>query len=134
MIDDDLINKFDSIEDLPISEEMLGAYMEGNLDRYEMENMQGVINSHSSVQHILGDTSADFMFNTYEPYTLEDSTAFDDDNHIVLRHDIYDNVANNEIDPELLMSNFPEDESFYDPDSDNFFNQDDIELPDIPFF
>lgn len=32
MISDELLNKFDNIEDLPISEEMLGAYMEGKLD------------------------------------------------------------------------------------------------------
>lgn len=32
MISDELLSKFDSIEDLPISEEMLGAYMEGSLD------------------------------------------------------------------------------------------------------
>ena len=30
MINDELFAKFDSIEELPISEEMLGAYMEGN--------------------------------------------------------------------------------------------------------
>lgn len=35
MIDDKLIKKLESIEDLPISEEMLGAYLEGNLDSYD---------------------------------------------------------------------------------------------------
>ena len=30
MIDEELLNKFDRIQDLPVSEEMLGAYMEGN--------------------------------------------------------------------------------------------------------
>lgn len=31
MIDDELLNKFDRIQDLPVSEEMLGAYLEGNV-------------------------------------------------------------------------------------------------------
>lgn len=35
MIDDELLNKFDRIQDLPASEEMLGAYMEGNTNDEE---------------------------------------------------------------------------------------------------
>lgn len=35
MIDDELLNKFDRIQDLPVSEEMLGAYMENNLSAIE---------------------------------------------------------------------------------------------------
>lgn len=31
MIDDELLNKFDRIQDLPVSEEMLGAYLENSL-------------------------------------------------------------------------------------------------------
>ena len=36
MINDELFAKFDSIEELPISEEMLGAYMEGNANPNEV--------------------------------------------------------------------------------------------------
>ena len=32
MINEELLSKLDRIEDLPVSEEMLGAYMEGNLE------------------------------------------------------------------------------------------------------
>ena len=53
MIDDDLINKFDSIEDLPISEEMLGAYLEGNLDDAESIFVNNAINSFSDVSEIV---------------------------------------------------------------------------------
>lgn len=35
MIDEELLNKFDRIQDLPVSEEMLGAYMENNLSAIE---------------------------------------------------------------------------------------------------
>lgn len=41
MIDDELLAKFDRIQDLPVSEEMLGAYLEDNLspsDLYEVES------------------------------------------------------------------------------------------------
>lgn len=43
MIDDELLSKLDSIEDLPISEEMLGAYLEGNLDFYESSEIKSLI-------------------------------------------------------------------------------------------
>ena len=32
---DDIISRFDNIQDLPVSEEMLGAYLEGNLTPLE---------------------------------------------------------------------------------------------------
>lgn len=45
MIDDELLRKFDSIEDLPISEEMLGAYLEGNVDILESNNIESSLSS-----------------------------------------------------------------------------------------
>lgn len=45
MIDDELLNKFDRIQDLPVSEEMLGAYMEDKLNHAEREFVQQEINS-----------------------------------------------------------------------------------------
>lgn len=38
MIDDELLAKFDRIQDLPVSEEILGAYLEDNLSA--VENLQ----------------------------------------------------------------------------------------------
>lgn len=43
MIDDELMKKFDSIEDLPISEEMLGAYLEDNLSPSEIFDVESAI-------------------------------------------------------------------------------------------
>lgn len=40
MIDDGLLNKFNHIRDLPVSEEMLGAYIEGNLSELEMDDVE----------------------------------------------------------------------------------------------
>ncbi len=45
MINDELLNKFDRIEDLPVSEEMLGAYLEGTLDSFESANVESEISS-----------------------------------------------------------------------------------------
>lgn len=43
MIDDELLNKFDRIQDLPVSEEMLGAYVEGNLSDFEKSEIESVL-------------------------------------------------------------------------------------------
>lgn len=40
MIDEELMNKFDRIQDLPVSEEMLGAYLEGNLSEEEVSDIE----------------------------------------------------------------------------------------------
>lgn len=49
MINDDLLSKFERIEDLPISEEMLGAYIEGNLRGAEMREVQNLIHNDNFV-------------------------------------------------------------------------------------
>lgn len=36
---DDIIDRFSDIQELQVSEEMLGAYIEGNLNSYEMEQI-----------------------------------------------------------------------------------------------
>lgn len=43
MISDERLNKFDSIEDLPISEEMLGAYLENKLSSSEKVDVESAI-------------------------------------------------------------------------------------------
>lgn len=52
MINDDLLNKFDSIEDLPVSEEMLGAYIEGNLQDNERAEVDSLIDHHQALQFL----------------------------------------------------------------------------------
>lgn len=55
MIDSDLLNKFDRIQDLPVSEEMLGAYVEGNLSDPESIEVSTLI-----------DTNPDLSFLSFE--------------------------------------------------------------------
>lgn len=52
MIDEELLNKFDRIQDLPVSEEMLGAYIEDKLDNAEREFIQQEINSDLSLVNL----------------------------------------------------------------------------------
>lgn len=59
MIDDELMKKFDSIEDLPISEEMLGAYLENNLDSIEMSNLEFTLKEDSELSNFVNDISYD---------------------------------------------------------------------------
>ncbi len=49
MINDDLFAKFDSIEDLPISEELLGAYIEGHTDPLETLEIKSLLESDSGL-------------------------------------------------------------------------------------
>ncbi len=57
MISDELLNKFDRIQDLPVSEEMLGAYMEGNLSPIEAENFFNFIHDNALVSDIMSDVN-----------------------------------------------------------------------------
>lgn len=52
-LNDDLLNKFNSIEDLPVSEEMLCAYEEGTLSKSEMEMVRDEIESNSALLDLL---------------------------------------------------------------------------------
>lgn len=53
MIDEELMNKFDRIQDLPVSEEMLGAYLEGNLSPIEAFDVELVIQEYDYLRDVL---------------------------------------------------------------------------------
>lgn len=78
MIDDELLNKFDNINDLPVSEEMLGAYLEGNLDALEDVMVGSIYESHPDVKELVSyalddtpDVQSDFL-NEIEADIVED--------------------------------------------------------------
>lgn len=79
MISDELLNKFDRIEDLSVSEEMLGAYMEGNLSDNEISQILPIINQENLVSNLL--TSIDEYQSTENNYEIfsEDQIDFPDD-------------------------------------------------------
>lgn len=53
MIDDELLAKFDRIQELPVSEEMLGAYLEDSLDDTSLSAIESLILNDESIQDIL---------------------------------------------------------------------------------
>ncbi len=56
---DDLLNKFSSIHDLPISEEKLGAYLDGSLDNATMLELDPIIDGDSDLLSIVTDIEQD---------------------------------------------------------------------------
>ncbi|MDE5905652.1 hypothetical protein, partial [Duncaniella sp.] len=59
MIDEELLSKFNRIEDLPVSEEMLGAYMEGNLHGSEFREVNNFILSDAHTIRLMDIVEAD---------------------------------------------------------------------------
>lgn len=56
------INKFDDLQDLPISEEMLGAYLEGNLHGSEFREVNNFILSDTGVVSLIDTVEADLDY------------------------------------------------------------------------
>lgn len=54
---DELISRFDDIQNIPISEEMLGAYLEGTLQGTELDAILDKISSDYSLREMLHDTT-----------------------------------------------------------------------------
>ncbi|MFG6426114.1 MAG: hypothetical protein K1W14_06920 [Muribaculaceae bacterium] len=57
MINDDLLSKFDRIQDLPVSEEMLGAYMEGTLSYNECDQIEDIFATNTDFASFFNDVS-----------------------------------------------------------------------------
>lgn len=53
--EDDIITRMNSLEGLPVSEETLGAYLEGNLTADEAEAVDDIINEYPELLDIDGD-------------------------------------------------------------------------------
>lgn len=66
MIDDELLNKFNNIEDLPVSEEILGAYLEGKLQKVELDALSEQISSDYSINEILNNVTETNVENLVE--------------------------------------------------------------------
>lgn len=62
MMDNELMNKFDRLEALPISEEMLGAYLENNLHGSESREIKNLINGDTNISDLVSAVEADMDF------------------------------------------------------------------------
>ena len=71
---DELLSRFNDIQDLPVSEEMLGAYVEGTLQDVELSAMSKQITSDSNLGELLNDAESgagdmvgvDYSWDIYE--------------------------------------------------------------------
>lgn len=73
MIDDNLFAKFDSIEDLPISEELLGAYAEGNLRGAEYREVHNVISNDMNLSDLMSSVEQDSLFQENDLFSTYDN-------------------------------------------------------------
>lgn len=55
-----MIENFDMINDLPISEEILGAYLEGNLMGAELREVQNIIGCENRISDLVDNIENDF--------------------------------------------------------------------------
>lgn len=77
MISDELLNKFDSIEDLPISEEMLGAFEEGHLGPYERLCIEAKIDDNPFIEQLVNSArEGEFILDDFSDL---DNVALEDD-------------------------------------------------------
>ena len=71
----DLLRQFEDIQELPISEEVLGAYMEGRLDDSELEKVSKEIVADNRLSEIVQDASKDITVELEEkshPWDIND--------------------------------------------------------------
>jgi hypothetical protein len=75
MINNDLLDKFDRIQDLPISEEMLGAYMENNLNETESALVLNTIDSDLSLMNLSHEVSSGLDWDNKWEYDNYDESS-----------------------------------------------------------
>ena len=125
---EDIISRFDNIQELSVSEEMLGAYLEGNLDLYEMENISKMLQDDELLQTI----SEDIMFSSPE-LNHNDNDLLD----IEMGDDATTSEIENNTTVDADYSMMDSDENIMEHESDiedSLFDDSTFELPEIPFF
>lgn len=134
MIDELMINKFSDIEDLPVSEEMLGAYLEGNLDSYEMNDVLNAIQDNPMLLEIMEDVTTDDTFYITDS-DIEDILNLEDESSSNFTVEDEADFADLSDDPDLDFDETDWDAS--EGESEEFGLGDDndnyeIDMPDIP--
>ena len=135
MISNELLNKFDSIDDLPVSEEMLGAYLENNLSYSEMVDVESAIQENSYLSELADanyeyDVDLDLDFSEKLYIECCELPIIPDDSFIELdlvysssfpETEDFDYVAACAIEDQYLQV-----DSYNDDNIDNLFDDDDI--------
>lgn len=95
MINDKLLNKLNRIENLPISEEMLGAYLEGRVNSTESSLIENCIESNNFISSILYDTNtSQFNLNNLDNEFENEVIDFEEVNLFI---DKYNSEINNDM-------------------------------------
>lgn len=76
MIDDELLNKFNNIEDLPVSEEILGAYLENSLTDNVAIEVNGIIENSGYLTSLINTIQSQSDLNA-EDLVHKESTVLD---------------------------------------------------------
>lgn len=136
---DEIISRFDEIQVLPISEEMFGAYLEGNLDCYEMESISKLVQKNDLLRTI----SEDVICSSTNLNHIDDLLDIGMENDTVSLEAGRDAPIGtgcsmlysdeNIIDNESYIEDY---ESIDNNDSieDSLLDYSSFELPEIPFF
>lgn len=137
MISDELLNKFDSIEDLPVSEEMLGAYLEDNLSPSEAYDVECAIQENDYLSEL---TNTEIEYNEDFDISIDDFDLpiIPDDSYIELdwgyspslpELEAFDSVADCAVDhvsshedcytENTIENQFEDDDALFDSSDDN---------------
>jgi len=107
----DLQDKFDELNDLPISEELLGAYAEGNLRGAEFREVENLLSENSALSGFIDNIVNDFSISTLDifddPYSqmeLLSNETFDSQN--------FDSLEIPSIGDDYLISAIPSNSDF----------------------
>lgn len=120
MIDDELLAKFDRIQDLPVSEEMLGAYFEGNLGNSDSELVSNAISHDLFLMNLSHE--AEITSEVYEMGSENPDVFFHDDVIDLVDSDLFTDVH------ETIESSIPMSDDLLEIDNLDF------NLPDIDYF
>lgn len=142
MIDDELLNKFDRIQDLPVSEEMLGAYLEDNLSSSEVLDVESAIQESDYLKDIIypiaeydtniDDISIDSAISEFELPDIPDDSYIELDleySPSLPELEVFDSVADCAVDhvsshvdcytENTIENQFEDDDALFDSSDDN---------------
>jgi hypothetical protein len=132
----DYLDKFDDLQDLPVPEEMLGAYVEGKLRGSEFREVQNLLGDDSNVSDLVHTVESDKFLSVFNPLDIgndfmglqhEEAISFEDIDQYAIPLIDFDSVTapslncddvsvNNDT---LLTNNFEHHSSgFMHPDDD----------------
>lgn len=134
MIDEELLNKFDRIQDLPVSEEMLGAYLEGNLDFYEMEDLSNIANNDTMLQSIIEETTCSIIDNESDIVSTHRDSSYNEEIHEDALSGVDYEYPHDNLDADEFLEDCDCGMNYHDIDIDYTIDIQPFELPDIPFF